>query len=150
MRISYGKILLSSLLLLLLVSCGEDDPVIPQSDHEEAIGLALFHSDTLRASILRGVPGDTLRVALGEDSEEYDVRFYNDAEAIFEVHDAEKTFSWEIEDASIIEVVQDNGKEGRFEFRFRGLAPGSTNVEFFILHQGHADFRSGKWPVVVQ
>ncbi len=150
MRISYRTILLPSLLMLLFAACGEDEPIAPQSDHEEAIGLALFQSDTLRAIILRGVPGDTLRIALGENSEDYDVKFYNDAETIFEVQDAEKTFSWEIDDASIVEVIQETGKEGRFEFQLRGLASGSTNIEFFILHQGHADFRSGKWPVLIQ
>lgn len=150
MHYSHYMTLVAVLFILFLPACGEDDPVVPQSDHEEAIGLALFRADSLVFSILRGIPDDTLRIAAGSTSEDYEVRFYNDAENIFEAHDSDKTFSWEIEDATIVEVLQDTGKEGKFELRLHGLKSGTTSIEFFILHQGHADFRSGKWPVLVQ
>lgn len=136
--------------LMILAACGEDDPVAPQEDHAEAVGLLLYRGDTLRASILRGVTTDTLYATVGETGEDFDVRFYNEDEEVFEAHDDEVTFSWEITDASVAEVVQDSGKEGKFEFRLRGKSPGTTTIEFFILHEGHADFRSGLMPLVVR
>lgn len=139
-----------ALLILLLTACSEDDPITPPQDHEEAVGMALFRGDSLVASILRGVAGDTLRVPAGVLTEDYDVRFYDESEALFEAHDDDHSFSWEITDPSVIDVVQDAGKEGKFEFRFRGLKAGATTVEFFIIHEGHADFRTGKWPVLVR
>lgn len=144
---------LSILVLLFSVlfsACGEDDPVTPQDNHFEAIGVALYRGDVLHASILRGETNDTLRAAVGVTGEDYDVRFYNEDEHIVEAHDDEVTFSWEIGDTSVVEVVQESGKEGKFEFRLRGLKAGSTVIEFFILHEGHSDFRSGKMPLVVE
>jgi hypothetical protein len=138
------------LLILFITACSEDDPITPPEDHEEAIGMALFRGDSLVASILRGIPNDTLRIPFGTSTEDYDVRFYDEAEAIFEAHDDENSFSWEIADPTIVNVEQDAGKEGKYEFRFRGMKQGSTTVEFFIMHEGHADFRTGKWPILVR
>jgi hypothetical protein len=149
MRLTYLAVTVFAI-LLFTTACSEDDPITPQHDHDEAIGMALFREDVMVASILRGVPGDSLRVAAGVTSEDYDVRFYDEDEDIFEAHDDDKIFAWEIEDPSIVEVVQDAGKEGKFEFRLRGVKAGSTTIEFFIMHEGHADFRTGKWPVRVQ
>lgn len=146
----YRFLAIPVLLILFFTACGEDDPITPPQDHEEAIGMVLFRGDSLVASILRGIPGDTLRVPAGVLTDDYDVRFYDESEQIFEAHDDEHSFSWEIADPSVIDVVQDAGKEGKFEFRFRGLKQGSSTVEFFIIHEGHADFRTGKWPVVVR
>ncbi len=137
-------------LFLLFAGCGEDDPVTPQEDHEEAIGMAIFRADTLVAAILRGVPTDTLRIPAGSVSEDYHVQFYDNDEKLFEAHDDGKTLTWEIDHPSILAVLQDSGDEGKFEFRFQGLQAGTTEIEFFILHQGHADFRTGKWPVRVR
>lgn len=148
MRVRY--LALPLFLIFFITACSEDDPITPPQDHEEAIGMALFRGDSLVASILRGIPSDTLRIPAGVLTEDYDVRFYDEAETIFEAHDDENSFSWEIADPSVIEIVQDAGKEGKYEFRFRGLKHGSTTVEFFIMHEGHADFRTGKWPVVVR
>ncbi len=149
MRYSYAMHALIIGLLFLAAGCAEDDPVTPQDTHEEAIGMALFRGDSLAAAILRGIPSDTLTVGAGNTSEDYNVRFYSESEALFDAHDDGKTFSWEIENVSIVDIVQDSGKEGKFEFRLHGLTPGTTTIEFFILHEGHADFRSGKWPVRV-
>ncbi len=137
------------LALAVLPACSEDDPVAPQEDHIEAIGLVLYRSDVPVLSILRGVTNDTLRVATGVTGEDYDVRFYDKDEDIVEADDDHHTLGWEIGDASVIDVLQDAGKEGKFEFRLRGKKAGTTSVEFLILHEGHADFRSGKIPIVV-
>ncbi|MDT8322966.1 MAG: hypothetical protein RRA94_02555 [Bacteroidota bacterium] len=135
---------------ILLTACSEDDPVAPQEDHAEAIGLLLYRGDTLHASILRGETTDTLYAVVDQTGEDFDVRFYDEDEDVFEAHDDEVTFSWEIADPALADVVQESGKEGKFEFRLRGKQAGSTTIEFFILHEGHADFRSGPMPLVVR
>lgn len=149
MRYIQTMLFFSMMLLLFTSACSEDDPITPQSEHDEAIGMALFRGDSLVASILRGVPSDTLRAVTGVNTEDYDVRFYDEDEQLFEAHDDDKTFAWEVANPSIVEAVQDSGRAGEFEFRLRGLTPGTTTIEFFIMHAGHSDFRSGKWPVRV-
>ncbi|MCZ7555048.1 MAG: hypothetical protein M5R41_01425 [Bacteroidia bacterium] len=138
-----------SFFVLTITGC-EDDHVHPAGDHFEAIGVVLYRGDTAVFSILRGVTGDTLSIASGVTGEDYDVRFYDADERIVEADDDHSTLGWEIGDSSLLEVVQDPGKEGKFEFRLRGKAAGSTTLELQILHEGHADFRSGKIPVRVR
>ncbi len=133
-----------------LSACSEDDPITPQDDHFEAIGVVLYRGDTQVLSILRGVTGDTLRAAVEVSGEDYDIRFYDEDENIVEADDDHQTLGWEIGDTSMLDVVQDAGKEGKFEFHLRGKKPGMTTLELLILHEGHADFRSGKIPVVVR
>jgi len=49
-----------------------------------------------------------------------------------------------------VSVRQNAGEEGSYKFQFSGKNNGITQVEFFILHEGHPDFRSGKIPVRVR
>jgi len=134
----------------LLISCGEDDPVIPQEEHFEAIGVVLSQADTVVARILRGETSDTLHARVDETGEEFTVRFFDVDENIVEAQADEVTFSWEIGNPALAEIVQESGNAGAFSFRLRGIAPGETTVEFFILHEGHADFRSGTMPLTVR
>ncbi|MBR9979182.1 MAG: hypothetical protein KFH87_13945 [Bacteroidetes bacterium] len=151
-----AKLILPLLLIAYLTACSEDDPISPKQDHVEAIGMALFQDGQMVASILRGVPSDTLVVVEGALTEDYEVRFYDENEELFEIHDdnheheEESSFAWALEDPTVVAVLQDEGHEGTFEFRLQGLTSGGTHIEFFIMHGDHADFRSGKWPVRVR
>lgn len=147
-----GKFFIPAVLVLLLfIACSEDDPVAPQEEHFEAIGVVLTTSGIEVASILRGETDDTLYAEVGEVSDHLEVQFYNENEQIVEApDDDEQTLSWEIGNPDILEVHQDDGHDGEFEFHLEGLALGTTTLELFIMHAGHADFRSGKFTVVVQ
>lgn len=145
------SILTFTVLAFSFTSCSEDDPVAPQDDHFEAIGVVLSNSGIKVLSILRGVTTDTLHATVGVLSDHFDIQFYDEDEKIVDPpHDEHHTLGWEITDTSILEVVQDAGHEGEFEFHLRGKKAGSTQIEFFILHEGHADFKSGKIPVIVR
>ncbi len=50
------------------------------------------------------------------------------------------SFGWEIANQSLLEVFQDAGDEGAFEFHLRGLAEGETTIVLSVLHDGHSDF----------
>lgn len=138
------------LLLFLLVSCS-DDPVTPQEDHFEAEGIVFLQSAIKIAEIFRGVTTDTLFAPSGALSAGIDVKFYNSNKEMINPPDpAEQSFAWQIDNPALVEVWQHPGEEGGYEFHLRGLADGTTQIEFFIMHEGHADFRSGKITVVVK
>ena len=133
---------------IFTISC-DDDPISPQSEHFEAIGMYISSSGMEIASILRGETDDTLYAVLGELTDHMDAQFYDEDENIVDPPDDEDSWlSWEIDDENIVEVWQHEGEEGGFEFHLRGLQEGQTNIEFMIMHVDHADFRSGKIPVV--
>ncbi len=139
------------LLMVMFVSCGDDDPVSPEAEHFEAIGLAVFSSGIQVASILRGVTTDTLYAPEGGLSDHFEVQFYDEEEDLIDPpDDPDMTFGWEIDDTTVAEVFQHAGEEGDFDFHLRGLEEGLTSIEFFVLHHDHADYRSGEFPLVVE
>lgn len=143
-------LLLSSVLLVsLFISCS-DDPVVPQEEHYEAEGILFFQSGIKIAEIFRGVTTDTLFVNVDSISAEIEVKFYNSEQEIMDPpNDSEVSLAWEIDVLNIAEIVQTPGTEGSFKFSLKGLTSGYTQIEFFIVHSGHADFRSGKITLTV-
>ncbi|MCO6474257.1 MAG: hypothetical protein PHW27_06060 [Melioribacteraceae bacterium] len=136
--------------LISINACSEDDPVAPQEEHFEAIGMIIETSGIRVASILRGETDDTLHAFVNIDSDHYEVKFYDEDENIVDPPDDEdQTFDWQIDNPEILEVSQHEAHQGEFEFHLRGKAEGTTFIEFFIMHLGHPDFRSGKFPVKV-
>ncbi|MCF8412437.1 MAG: hypothetical protein K9G44_03405 [Melioribacteraceae bacterium] len=143
-----------ALILFVLIStifsgC-EDDPVEPQSEHYEAIGVYLSQSGIKVASILRGETTDTLFVAAGARTDGINVQFYDENEELIEPPTESGTsFAWEIENPTLVSVWQHEGEEGGFEFHLDGIQEGITSIELFIMHNDHPDFRSGEIPVKV-
>ena len=147
------NIFISTVLFLFTISlsgCGDDDPVAPQEEHFEAIGMVFYTSGIQIAKILRGETNDTLAAQVGVVGDHIEIKFYDEEENIVDPPESEgQTLSWEIGDESFLEVDQDEGEEGSFEFHLEGISAGNTVIEFFIMHEGHPDFRSGKIPVRV-
>lgn len=133
----------------LIVSC-KDDPLEPDMDHFEAEGLVLYQSGIKVAEIFRGTTTDTLQAVVNQTSSHFEVKFYNSNKQELDPPDHTKQpFAWEIQDTSLVGVWQHPGEEGSYEFHLVGKQPGLTQIEFFIMHEGHADFRSGKFPVKI-
>ena len=134
-----------------LTSCDEDDPVTPAEEHFEAEGVILKSSGIKIAEIFQGITNDTLRAPANAIGDHMDVKFYNSAkEEIEPPNDENMSLGWEIDDKDILDIWQHEGEEGGFELHLKGLKAGSTNIEFFVLHHDHKDYRSGKFPVNVE
>jgi hypothetical protein len=141
---------LTSLFLLFFISCS-DDPVTPQEDHFEAEGMVFYQSGIKIAEIFRGVTQDTLSIGASVEGPHTDIKFYNSNKVEIDPPDYTKQpLAWELADTIFAEIEQHAGEEGSYEFHLVGKVAGITTVEFFIMHEGHADFRSGKIPVKVQ
>jgi hypothetical protein len=143
-------IVVSFIGILFNEGCTEDDPVIPQEEHFEAIGVYLSTSGIEVLSILRGVTNDTLVVQADSLGDGLVVQFYNEAEQIIDPPTGGQTLGFEVGDTSVVDIFQHTGEEGGFEFHLQGMNPGSTYIELFILHEMHSDFRSGQIPVRVE
>lgn len=135
--------------VILFVSC-KDDPLEPDMDHFEAEGIVFYQSGIKIGEIFRGVTQDTLSARVGETSVHIEVKFLDPNKNELDPPDHTKQpFAWEIQDTTIVSIWQHPGEEGSYEFHLVGKQTGITNIEFFIMHEGHADFRSGKIPVKV-
>lgn len=144
-------IVLFSIDLLLTNGCSKDDILEPQEDHFEAEGMVFYSSGIKLAEIFRGVTSDTLRAKVGLLSEHMEIKFLNPERQEIDPPDYKKQpLVWEIADTSIVSIKQHEGKEGSYEFHLWGKKEGVTKIEFFILHEGHPDFRSGKIPIKVE
>ncbi|MBZ0183282.1 MAG: hypothetical protein K8F60_12570 [Melioribacteraceae bacterium] len=135
---------------LFVTSCDKtDDPVSTQEEHFEAIGMVFRTSGIEAARILRGITTDTLKGPEGAIGDALDITFINEDENEI-APPSEPKLAWEIDDPTIFEVWQHPGEEGGYEFHVKGLKEGETKIEFFIMHEGHSDFRSGKIPVKIE
>lgn len=143
-------ILFIHITLLGINSCTENDPIAPIEVHFDAEGLLITESGITIASIFRGITTDTIEVPAGGRTGHYKVRFYDKNQNVIDPPSDGKTLGWEINDTSKLGVYQHPGEEGDFEFHLDGKTVGTTFIEFFILHEGHADYRSGKIPVLVK
>ena len=133
-------------------SCKEEDsPLPPQEDHFKAEGIVFMESGIIIADIFRGVTNDTLFAPKGGMTTGIDVKFYDGNKNVINPPDKSKQkLSWEFVNNTLASVWQHPGDEGGYEFHLKGLAVGTTQMEFFVMHEGHADFRSGKITVVVR
>ncbi len=148
----HRNIVMALLLLMaaLFIGSCSDDPLSPQTEHFEAIGMYISSSGIKVVSILRGETSDTFYVPIGLTEDHYEAQFYDEDENIIDPPvDEDSYLSWAIDDESVVEVWQHEGEEGEFEFHLRGLEEGQTMIEFFVMHVDHSDYRSGKIPVVV-
>jgi hypothetical protein len=149
---SFIKIIIISFVSILFFSCGGDEnPLPPQEEHFEAEGIVFLQSGITVASIFQGVTTDTLIAPAGGRSDHFDVKFYDENQNVIDPpSDANKSLAWEIDNEAILAVWQHPGEEGGYEFHLDGLAEGNTHIEFFIVHEGHNDYRSGKIPVRIE
>ena len=143
-------------LCVVVVGCGSDDPVSPQEEHFEPDGLVLIESGRRFFRYFQGEidagSGRTnhLDVPLGDETPHWRIQFLDEnGDDLAIPDDTEFTFGWEIADESIVEVAQDPGDEGKFEFHLRGLAEGETTIRLLVNHGGHSDFRTAPIPVHV-
>jgi len=145
MLLRKGLFLISFLILItLLNSCEKDDPISTHEDHFESIGMAFFDSTNSKvASILRGSTTDTIKIRVGKNSGFLTAKFYDDNENLFEPEEEpDHVFNWEMKDNSVAFIQKD--LTNQFRIKITGTKTGITQVEFFVEHEGHADFRSGK------
>ena len=147
---------LVAVLALCVVGCGSDDPVSPQEEHFEPKGLVIIESGR---PIFRYFQGridasgglaDHLDAPLNEETPHWRIQFLDEnGDDLASPDYPEFTLGWEIADTDILEVVQDPGDEGKFEFHLRGLKEGETTITLMVNHGGHADFRTVAIPVHV-
>ncbi len=139
------------LLVFTIISCSKDEPLAPEEEHFEAEGMVFYESGIKIVEIFRGVTRDTFFVPLNQMTSGIEIKFLNPEKKEIDPPDyKKKPLGWSISDTSIVSVWQHKGEEGNYEFHLFGKKPGITLIEFFVLHEGHPDFRSGKIPVKVQ
>lgn len=149
-------IAVAACLAVFLSGCGKDDPVTPQEEHYEAEGLVLLDGGQRFFRYFQGRidSGDgraeALEVHHGEVTNKWTIRFLDRDGNEMAPPDGEGfTFTWEIADRDIVEVVQDAGEAGQFVFALRGLEDGETTIKLQISHEGHVDFTTQALPVHV-
>lgn len=146
LKILKGHLVISFILFFFIsfYSCS-DESLQPQEEHFEAEGMVFYESGIKVAEIFRGVSQDTFFVKNGQQTAGIDIKFYNSSkQEIDPPNSSVQPLAWEISDIAKTDVWQHPGEEGGYEFHLVGKSIGITQIEFFVLHEGHPDFRSGK------
>lgn len=139
-----------SILIFTLSACKED-ALTESEDHFEAEGMVFYIGNSKIVEIFRGVTSDTFFVPLNNMTDTIKAKFLDSERNVITPYDYTlKPMSYEISDTAKVSIIQHPDKKGSYEFIMQGKRAGVTNVEFFLLHEGHIDFRSGKIPVSVR
>ncbi|KAF0152099.1 MAG: hypothetical protein FD143_1393 [Ignavibacteria bacterium] len=153
MKNIFGLRVFFVLFISILVFNGcKEDPLSHNEEHFKAIGMLVYDASGKQiAKILRGVTADTLKGTAGLTTEHHTVKFYDESEKIVNApNNPLSKFTFKVDDASVSTIWQHPGEEGGFEFHIKGIKTGKTHVEFFIEHEGHNDFRTGKFPLAIK
>lgn len=158
LTISVRLAIVSALIVVASISCSdEDDPISPQAEHFEAIGIQVLQSGVVILDYYGPDYGagdniarfDTLYASQGLNPH-WETKFYNeDGDLVDPPSDADKSFGAEFADTSVAELWWHEGEEGEYEFHLRGKKEGETTVEFKVLHAGHADFTTLPISVII-
>ena len=141
---------------IILAGCGKEEPLTTQEEHFEAEGLVLVDAGQRFFRYFQGRidsgdgRADALEVTHGEVTSKWSIRFLDkDGNEMAPPTGEGFSFTWEIADTSIVEVVQDEGEAGMFVFALRGLEDGETTIKLQVSHEGHVDFTTRDIPVHV-
>lgn len=136
-------------LALFVGGCGKDDPTSSQEEHFQPEGLVLVDSGNRFFRYFKGNIDtgegreDHLAIHPGELGPHWTIRFLDEnGNEIPPPTGANYKFTWTIADPTIVEVFQDPGDEGKFEFHLRGLKEGETTITLEVSHTDHIDFRT--------
>ena len=156
LKTSLRWIVTAAVFAVFASGCGKEGPITQQEEHYEAEGLVLVDSGERFFRYFQGRidSGDgraeILAVAHGEVTSKWSIRFLDrDGNEMAPPTGEGFSFTWEIADTSIVEVVQDPGEAGKFVFALRGLEDGETTIRLQISHEGHVDFTTVPLPVYV-
>lgn len=149
LSLAFYKLITIMVLGFTIISCSHDH-LADHDDHFEAEGMVFYDGTTKKVEIFRGVTRDTFFVPLNGVTPLIEAKFLSAEKKELDPPDyKKKPLSWSISDTSIVAVSQNENEKGSYKFFLRGKKAGTTSIEFFILHEGHPDYRSGKIPVRV-
>lgn len=144
----YRRFFGCGLLMVALVGCGSDNPTSSQEEHFEPEGLVLIESGVRFFRYFRGQVDandgrkSELEVPVGL-TPHWSIKFLDEnGNEIDPPDDPDSRFTWSIADPTIVEVFQDEGDEGKFDFHLNGLKEGETTIELQVSHVDHVDFRT--------
>lgn len=133
----------------MFITAGCDNPVEDDNhDHAQAAGLVLEQAAATVLTVQGAQVSDTLRAALGDTSQVYEVEFLDqDGDRIHsEDFDDDFSLDWTVRDDDVLAVV----REGRWRFKIAGLRVDTTAFTLQLMHLSHPDFTTPDIAVVVE
>lgn len=138
---------------LALAAGACSDSTGPDDDgHTEPAGLAAELGGETVASVntAREVTGG-FTIAAGDETDHIHVHFIDEDGEEIDIDESEYYLAIEVDDEDVVEVEQH--VPGEFELHLIGVAAGTTNVRFKLMHgqypDGHSDYTSPNIPVTV-
>ena len=141
-----------ALAVLILSSCEDDTHV--QGEHFELDGWVFLDNSGIKIiEIFQGQFNPNLstefNVQSGQKTEPIKLKFLDDHSDLMEPPtDTDYTLSWAVNDTTVAKINTENTLN--WEFSLEGLKADTTSIQFFIMHGGHIDARSGMIKIRVE
>jgi len=153
--------LLAFIIIVAFSGCSEDDNIVNQEEHFDAVGIIIkqsgvtifdyFGPDYAATDSIAG--NDTLKISRGLNPH-WDIYFYDESgdqinPPVSTVDGGHQSLAATFTPSSLAELWWHDGEEGAFEFHIRGNEEGYGTVKFNVMHEGHADFTTLPIPLVI-
>lgn len=151
LKINMYRIFIFIPILIILISACSEKSTTEHSDHTEAVGIIIYHNNQILLKVLNGKIDTTiskeLSLVLNTTYSPVEIKFIDEEGDIFTPEEEAKNLSWELDDPSLVEMQLLQGE--KWKFTCTGRKIGLTNIQFFLNHYDHPDFRTPKLPLRV-
>ena len=134
---------------IFLPGCTEDNPVEPEEQHFEAIGLYVISDGDTIVKYVDGVVTGSIEVQAGQQTPLLSIRFLTDKGDIGIPQGNESSLAWNISDVSVADIESEEDELTAYQFHISGKKAGNTEITIIINHNDHKDFESKAIPIVV-
>ena len=146
---SIKKMVTFSLLIIFTIGCGDDNPVEPEEQHFEAIGLYMIANGDTIVSYVDGIVSGTIEVTKGAQTTLLNIKYIAEDGDVGVPPSDEWSFGWTVADNSVAEVVASSEEQLQYQFRIEGMKEGLTGITILLNHHDHKDFESKEIPITV-
>lgn len=138
------------LFIILFSACSEKSPT-EHSDHTEAVGMIIYHKNQILLKVLNGkidtAISKELSFVLNSNYSPLEIKFIDEDGDLITPEEEEKILSWALDEPSLVDIkFLPNEK---WKISITGVKVGTTNIQFFLNHYDHPDFRTPKIPLKV-
>ncbi|MGQ9820094.1 MAG: hypothetical protein ACUVQ1_09275 [Candidatus Kapaibacteriales bacterium] len=148
-NIFYRLFILISILTIITSACSEKSTT-EHSDHTEAIGMILYYNTSPFFKVVKGnIDTNVSKELVFKLNTSYllEVKFIDeDGEEITPTEEG-KSLSWTLDDSNLVDIKVVPTE--KWKFSIMGLKIGTTNIQFFLNHYDHPDFRTPLLPLRV-
>jgi hypothetical protein len=136
--------------LIFVFGCSDDNPVEPEEEHFEAIGLYIIAGPDTIAKYKDLVVSGNIEITASDSTGLLDIKFVEEDGHIGIPPTDDWALDWRIANETVAQMVSTDTQLEAYQIRIAGKNSGQTSIRILINHLGHKDYESADIPIIVR